>query len=102
MDKRFEAIWTRDEEKELAKLAKAWKKLDTQVKDLTAQRDALKAQMTAALESKGQTEAPAGMFRISWTQTVSRIFDQKTFKAENARLFTMYQTDSVRNNFSVK
>lgn len=102
MEKRFAEIWTKEEERELAKLAKAYKRLDQQVKDKTAERDALKAQMMAALAAKSQTEAPAGMFRISWTQTISRIFDQKKFKAEHATLYSRYQVDSTRNNFAVK
>ncbi len=101
MEKRFAGIWTKDEEAQLAKLAKVWKRLDQQIRDQTAERDALKAQMQEILKEKQQSEAPAGLFRISWKQSISRIFDQAAFKAAHAQLYAQYQKESPRQSFTI-
>ena len=55
--------------------------IEARMKELEAQAEAIRAELKADLESKGEDEHNTGSFVIRWKEIISRRLDGKALKA---------------------
>ena len=75
--------------------------LEAQVKDLEAQAEAIRAELKADLESKGETEHNTGSFIIRWKEIISSRLDSKALKAALPDVFESFSRESVTHRFTI-
>ena len=67
--------------KQLDNRVKKLQSIEAQVKELEEQADAIRAEIKADLEAKGEEEHDTGSFMIRWKEIISRRLDSKALKA---------------------
>ena len=71
------------------------------MKELEAQAEAIRAELKADLESKGEDEHNTGSFIIRWTEIISRRLDSKALKAALPDVFATYSRESTSHRFTI-
>lgn len=72
--------------------------LDSQIKALQAERDALKAEITEAIGTEHET----AHYIIRNTSVTSQRFDSKAFKAAEPETYAAYCKETTANRFTYK
>ena len=75
--------------------------IEAKQKELEDQAEAIRAEIKADLESKGEDEHNTGNFIIRWKEIVSRRLDSKALKAALPDVFTAYTRESVSRRFTI-
>ena len=75
--------------------------IEAQQKELEAQAEAIRAELKADLESKGEDEHDTGAFVIRWKEIVSRRLDSRALKAALPDVFAAYSKESSTRRFSI-
>ena len=75
--------------------------IEAQQKDLERQAEAIRNEIKADLEGKGEFEHNTGSFIIRWKEVVSRRLDTKALKAELPEIFARYLCESTSRRFTV-
>ena len=69
--------------------------------ELEAQAEAIRAELKADLESKGEDEHNTGSFVIRWKEIISRRLDGKALKAALPDVFAAYSRESTSRRFTI-
>ena len=75
--------------------------IEAQQKALEEQAEAIRSEIKADLESKGEDEHNTGNFIIRWKEIVSSRLDSKALKAALPDVFTAYTRESVSRRFTI-
>lgn len=75
--------------------------IESQIKELEAQADALRDEIKADLTEKGEDEHNTGAFIIRWKEIFSNRLDSKALKAALPDVFAMYSKQSSSRRFTV-
>ena len=75
--------------------------IEAQQKELEAQAEAIRAELKADLERKGEDEHNTGSFVIRWKEIISRRLDTKALRAELPEIFTLYTQESTSRRFTI-
>ena len=75
--------------------------IEAQMKELGAQAEAIRAELKADLESKGEDEHNTGSFIIRWKEIISRRLDGKALKAALPDVFATYSRESISRRFTI-
>ena len=75
--------------------------IEAQQKELETQAEAIRAELKADLESKGEEEHNTGSFVIRWKEIISRRLDTKALRAELPEIFTRYTQESTSRRFTI-
>ena len=87
--------------KQLDNRVKKLQAIEAQQKELETQADAIRAELKADLESKGEDEHNTGSFIIRWKEIISRRLDSKALKAALPDVFTAYSRESTSRRFTI-
>lgn len=87
--------------KQLDNRVKKLQGIEARMKELESQADAIRAEIKADLESKGEDEHDTGSFIIRWKEIISRRLDSKALKAALPDVFAAYSTESSSRRFSI-
>ena len=87
--------------KQLDNRVKKLRSIEAQIKELEAQADAIRAEIKADLESKGEDEHDTGSFIIRWKEIISRRLDSKALKAALPDVFTAYSRESTSRRLTI-
>ena len=75
--------------------------IEARQKELETQAEAIRNELKADLESKGEDEHNTGSFIIRWKEIINRRLDTKSLKAELPDIFSLYVQESVSRRFTV-
>ena len=75
--------------------------IEAQMKELEDQAEAIRAELKADLESKGEDEHNTGSFVIRWKEIISRRLDGKALKAALPDVFATYTRESISRRFTI-
>ena len=75
--------------------------LEAQVKDLEAQAEAIRAELKADLESKGENEHNTGSFIIRWKEIITSRLDSKALKSALPDVFESFSRESSSRRFTI-
>ena len=75
--------------------------IEAQQKDLEAQAEAIRAEIKADLEAKGEDEHDTGSFVIRWKEIISRRLDGKALKSALPDVFAAYSRESTSRRFTI-
>ena len=75
--------------------------IEAQMKELEAQAQAIRAELKADLESKGEDEHNTGSFIIRWKEIISSRLDGKALKAALPDVFATYSRESISRRFTI-
>ena len=87
--------------KQIDNRVKKLQAIEAKQKELEDQAEAIRAEIKADLESKGEDEHNTGNFIIRWKEIVSRRLDSKALKAALPDVFTAYTRESVSRRFTI-
>ena len=87
--------------KQLDNHVKKLQGIEAQMKELEAQAEAIRAEIKADLESKGEDEHNTGSFIIRWKEIISRRLDGKALKAALPDVFATYSRKSISRRFTI-
>ena len=87
--------------KQLDNRVKKLQSIEAQVKELEEQADAIRAEIKADLEAKGEDEHDTGSFMIRWKEIISRRLDSKALKAALPDVFTAYSRESTSRRLTI-
>ena len=87
--------------KQLDNRVKKLQGIEAQMKELETQADAIRAELKAELEAKGEDEHDTGAFVIRWKEIISRRLDSKALKAALPDVFTAYSRESTSRRFTI-
>ncbi len=87
--------------KQIDNRVKKLQAIEAKQKELEEQAEAIRAEIKADLESKGEDEHNTGNFIIRWKEIVSRRLDSKALKAALPDVFTAYTRESVSRRFTI-
>lgn len=87
--------------KQLDNRIKKLQGLEAQVKELEAQAEAIRAELKADLESKGEDEHNTGSFIIRWKEIITSRLDSKALKNALPDVFNAYSRESRSRRFSI-
>ena len=87
--------------KQLDNRVKKLQALEAKMKELEDQAEAIRAELKADLESKGEDEHNTGSFIIRWKEIVNRRLDSKALKAALPDVFAAYSRESVSRRFTI-
>lgn len=87
--------------KQLDNRVKKLQTLEAQVKELEAQAEAIRAEIKADLESKGEDEHNTGSFIIRWKEIITSRLDSKALKAALPDVFNAYSRESSSRRFTI-
>ena len=87
--------------KQLDNRVKKLQSIEAQVKELEEQADAIRAEIKADLESKGEDEHDTGSFIIRWKEIISRRLDSKALKAALPDVFATYSRESTSRRLTI-
>lgn len=76
--------------------------LETQIKDLEAQADAIRDELKADMTSNGQDERRTGAFVIRWKEIINSRLDSKALKAALPDVFAAYSKQSSSRRFTIQ
>ena len=75
--------------------------IEAQMKELEEQADAIRAEIKADLEAKGEDEHDTGSFIIRWKEIISRRLDSKALKAALPDVFAAYSRESTSRRLTI-
>ena len=87
--------------KQLDNRVKKLQGIEAQMKELEVQAEAIRAELKADLESKGEDEHNTGSFIIRWKEIISRRLDSKALKAALPDVFAAYSRESTSRRFTI-
>lgn len=87
--------------KQLDNRVKKLQGIEARMKELDAQAEAIRAEIKADLESKGEEEHDTGSFVIRWKEIISRRLDSKALKTALPDVFAAYSRESSTRRFSI-
>lgn len=87
--------------KQLDNRVKKLQGIEAQMKELEEQAEAIRAEIKADLEKKGEDEHNTGSFIIRWKEIISRRLDSKALKAALPDVFAAYSKESSTRRFSI-
>ena len=87
--------------KQLDNRVKKLQEIETRQKELEAQAEAIRAELKADLEAKGEEEHDTGSFIIRWKEIISRRLDSKALKAALPDVFESFSRESSTRRFTV-
>ena len=87
--------------KQLDNRVKKLQSIEAQMKELEGQADAIRAEIKADLESKGEDEHDTGSFMIRWKEIISRRIDTKALKAALPDVFAAYSRESTSRRLTI-
>ncbi len=80
---------------------KKLKSLNEQIKALEDQAAALRAELTAEIESRDAEEITTDNFLVRWTKVITNRFDSKALKAEMPTTYKMFVRPTESRRFSI-
>lgn len=75
--------------------------LEAQIKELEKEADAIRAEIKADMEAKGEDEHNTGNFVLRWKEIISRKLDSKALKAALPDVFDAFSKESVSRRFTI-
>ena len=75
--------------------------IEAQVKELEAQAEAIRAELKADLESKGEDEHNTGCFILRWKEIISSRLDSKALKAALPDVYGQFCKASTSRRFTI-
>ena len=87
--------------KQLDNRVKKLRAIEAQQKELEAQAEAIRAELKADLEERGEDEHDTGSFVIRWKEIISRRLDGKALKAALPDVFAAYSRESTSRRFTI-
>lgn len=75
--------------------------LEAQIKELEKEADAIRAEIKADMEAKGEDEYNTGNFILRWKEIISRKLDSKALKAALPDVFDAFSKESVSRRFTI-
>lgn len=87
--------------KQLDNRVKKLQEIESRKQELEVQAEAIRAEIKADLESKGEDEHDTGSFIIRWKEIISRRLDSKALKAALPDVFAAYSKESSTRRFSI-
>lgn len=87
--------------KQLDNRVKKLQGIESQMKELEEQAEAIRAEIKADLEEKGEDKHDTGSFIIRWKEIISRRLDSKALKAALPDVFAAYSKESSTRRFSI-
>lgn len=87
--------------KQLDNRVKKIQALEAQVKKLEKEAEAIRAEIKADLESKGEDEHNTGSFIIRWKEIITSRLDSKALKAALPDVFNAYSRESSSRRFTI-
>ena len=87
--------------KQLDNRVKKLQSIEAQMKELEEQADAIRAEIKADLEAKGEDEHDTGSFIIRWKEIISRRLDSKALKAALPDVFAAYSRESTSRRLTI-
>lgn len=75
--------------------------IEAQMKVLEAQAEAIRAELKADLESKGEDEHNTGSFIIRWKEIISSRLDSKALKAALPDVYGQFCRASTSRRFTI-
>ncbi len=87
--------------KQLDNRVKRLQGIEAQVKELEAQAEAIRAELKADLESKGEDEHNTGSFIIRWKEIITSRLDSKALKAALPDVLNTYSRESISRRFTI-
>ena len=76
-------------------------RIEAQMKELEDQSEAIRAELKADLESKGEDVHNTGSFIIRWKEIISRRLDSKALKTALPDVFATYSRESTSRRFTI-
>ena len=86
---------------ELAVVATEYREIQSQIKSLEEQADALKQQMIREMDSQQAEKMQAGPFEIRYTLTESNRLDSTKLKTEQPDIYAAYTKRTTSTRFQV-
>ena len=87
--------------KQLDNRIKKLQNIEAQQKELEKEAEAIRAELKADLESKGEDEHNTGNFIIRWKEIITSRLDSKALKSALPDVFAMYTRESVSRRFTI-
>lgn len=87
--------------KQLDNRIKKLQNIEAQQKELEKEAEAIRAELKADLESKGEDEHNTGNFIIRWKEIITSRLDSKALKKALPDVFAMYTRESVSRRFTI-
>ena len=87
--------------KQLDNRVKKLQGIEAQVKELEAQAEAIRAELKADLEAKGEDEHNTGSFVIRWKEIISNRLDGKALKAALPDVYGQFCKASTSRRFTI-
>ena len=87
--------------RQLDNRVKKLRAIEAQKKELEAQAEAIRSELKADLEAKGEDEHDTGSFTIRWKEIISRRLDGKALKAALPDVFAAYSRESTSRRFTI-
>lgn len=75
--------------------------IEAQLKELEAQAEAIRAELKADLEAKGEEEHDTGSFILRWKEIITRRLDSKALKAALPDVFESFSKESSSRRFTI-
>lgn len=75
--------------------------IEAQMKELEAQAEAIRAELKADLEAKGEEEHDTGSFILRWKEIITRRLDSKALKAALPDVFESFSKESSSRRFTI-
>ena len=75
--------------------------IEAQMKELEAQAEAIRDELKADLESKGEDEQHTGSSVIRWKEIITCRLDSKALKAALPDVFAAYSRESTSRRFTI-
>ena len=75
--------------------------IEAQMKELEAQAEAIRAELKADLESKGEDEHNTGSFILRWKEIISNRLDGKALKAALPDVYGQFCKASTSRRFTI-
>ena len=88
-------------DRQLDNRIKKLRAIEARQKELETQAEAIRNELKADLESKGEDEHNTGSFIIRWKEIINHRLDTKSLKAELPDIFSLYVQESVSRRFTV-
>ena len=87
--------------KQLDNRVKKLQELEAQQRELEKQAEAIRTELKADLESKGEEEHDTGSFIIRWKEIITRRLDSKALKAALPDVFESFSRESSSRRFTI-
>ena len=88
-------------EKMIENRIKKLQAIEAQREELEEAAEAIRAELKADMESKGEDEHNTGSFVIRWKEIVTRRLDSKALKAALPDVFATYSRESTSRRFTI-